>query len=120
MTHICIAKCTPKAYVAVVVFTETSIFTKQITGLLSDEEYRIFQLELLRNPNAGALIRGSGGLRKIRHAANGKGKSGGIRVIYYLWTSDRILLLTAYAKSAQENLTEAQLKKLRTFVEKNL
>jgi hypothetical protein len=62
---------------------ETSIFTKQIVGLLSDEDYRNLQRVLAINPLAGVLIKNSGGLRKLRWGITGKGKSGGIRVIYY-------------------------------------
>ncbi|VFN03575.1 MAG: hypothetical protein BECKG1743F_GA0114225_108202 [Candidatus Kentron sp. G] len=66
------------------VFMETPIFTKAITRLLSDDEYRELQGKLLLHPDAGVLIKGSGGLRKIRWKGRGTGKRGGIRVIYYL------------------------------------
>jgi mRNA-degrading endonuclease RelE of RelBE toxin-antitoxin system len=62
---------------------ETSVFTKQIRSLLKEDEYRALQEKLVINPLAGAVIRGSGGLRKLRWATEGRGKSGGIRVIYY-------------------------------------
>ncbi|NIV31795.1 MAG: type II toxin-antitoxin system RelE/ParE family toxin, partial [Anaerolineae bacterium] len=80
--------------------------------------YRLFQLELVANPERGALIRGSGGLRKIRWQGSGRGKRGGVRVIYY-WATERevLLLLLAYPKNEQEDLTRDQLKVLRQVVE---
>ena len=88
---------------------ETTIFTGQITDLLDDDEYSKFQMLLAQNPAAGALIRGGGGIRKIRVAARSHGKRGGARVIYY-WArrQDQILLLLAYAKNATADLTPKQ------------
>lgn len=63
-------------------FVETPVFTAAVTSLLSDEEYRQLQLALLIRPEQGVLIRGSGGLRKLRWGARGHGKRGGVRVIY--------------------------------------
>jgi len=108
------------AYASLVIFIETSIFTNRITGLLSDEEYHSFQLDLMASPTSGNVIRGGGGIRKIRCAAKGKGKSGGIRVIYYILKEDRIFLLLAYPKNEQENLTSAQLKLLSHTVNQML
>lgn len=62
-------------------FIETSIFTKQIKDLVSDEEYRQLQEDLLVQPDKGDLIKNGGGIRKVRCAQGNKGKSGGIRVI---------------------------------------
>jgi hypothetical protein len=62
---------------------ETSIFTRQIATLLSDEEYREFQSRIAANPELGAVIKGGGGIRKVRVAVGSRGKSGGARVIYY-------------------------------------
>ena len=69
-------------------FIETSIFTKQIKELVSDEEYRQLQQDLLVQPDKGDLIKNGGGIRKVRFAQGNKGKSGGIRVIYYWITED--------------------------------
>jgi mRNA-degrading endonuclease RelE of RelBE toxin-antitoxin system len=100
------------------VFIETPIFTKLVKELLSDEEYRSLQEALLLRPEAGDVIPGGGGLRKIRWRMSGKGKRGGIRVIYYWDTPDDIIyMLTVYKKNAQENLTANQLKVLRQLVE---
>lgn len=63
---------------------ETHIFTKKIKAILSDDEYRKLQWELAINPEAGPLIPGCRGLRKLRWAIPGKGKRGGLRVIYYI------------------------------------
>ena len=64
-------------------FCETSVFTRQIVGLLSDDDLNALQWVLMAKPDRGDLIRGSGGRRKIRWAGSGRGKRGGLRVIYY-------------------------------------
>ncbi|MGB5496943.1 MAG: type II toxin-antitoxin system RelE/ParE family toxin [Sedimenticolaceae bacterium] len=100
------------------VFLETSVFTKSIQSLLSDEEYRWLQNHLVRFPEAGDLIKGSGGLRKIRWKLEGRGKRGGVRVIYYWATSDdQLFMLFAYAKNEQGDLTKEQLLVLKKLVE---
>ena len=100
------------------VIIETSFFTRQIQRLLTDEEYRQLQADLVNHPDTGEIIPGSGGLRKIRWAIQGRGKRGGIRVIYYrVVLQDRLLMLMAYAKNKQENLTPDQVKILRQIVE---
>jgi len=102
-------------------FIETEIFTKRITGALSAEEYRAMQLALAHRPKQGALIRGSGGLRKLRWGAGSSGKRGGIRVIYYwLSTEDLIYMLFTYRKGKQNDLTAVQIKTLRSLVRKEL
>ncbi len=75
---------------------ETSTFTRQITALLSDEEYGAFQYRLTVNPGLGALIKGGGGIRKIRVALGSRGKRGGARVIYY-WAPRKDLILLHYS-----------------------
>ena len=76
-----------------------------------------FQVELMTNPEKGAVIPRSGGLRKVRVGLEGRGKRGGARVIYYLVTkADCIYLLLAYPKNVQDNLSEDQLKTLRKIV----
>lgn len=103
------------------VFNETSVFTRQITKLISPEAYREFQQELLFNPAAGDVIKGSGGLRKIRWRSAAGGKRGGIRVIYYWYVSDsEIFLLLAYGKNEKEDLSPREVKILRTLVEENM
>lgn len=98
---------------------ETSVFTRQITGLLSDEEYREFQSRIAANPELGALIKGGGGIRKVRVAVGSRGRRGGARVIYY-WAVRRgvILLLYAYSKNAAADLTPKQISQLAKAVKK--
>lgn len=100
------------------VIVETSIFTRQVQAILDDDSYRRLQTMLVIRPDAGDLIPGGGGLRKIRWGAQGRGKRGGVRVIYY-WAvpQDRILMLLMYAKNVQDDLTVEQLKVLRRMIE---
>ncbi len=100
------------------VIVETSVFTKQLLALLSDEAYRQLQLYLAKRPEAGAIIEGSGGLRKLRWALPGRGKRGGVRVIYF-WAvrADRLLLLLIYAKGDVDDLTPRQVAVLRRIVQ---
>lgn len=101
------------------VIIETPIFTKLITDLMSDDEYKDLQEALVTRPDRGALIKNSGGLRKVRWALEGRGKSGGVRVIYYWMTEDdQLYMLFAFPKNVQGNLTDAQTKKLRQMVER--
>lgn len=100
------------------IFVETHVFTSQIRDLLSDDEYAAFQQQLADHPEADRIIPGTGGLRKIRVAAKGHGKSGGARVIYYHFVSaSRIALLFAYPKNEQVNLTPAQKAALMQVIE---
>ncbi len=94
-------------------FIETSLFTSLVYDYLSEDEYLDLQVYLLQHPDSGKIIRGSGGVRKIRWASKGKGKSGGIRVIYY-WKDrkEEIWLLTVYAKNEQETIPGHILKKI--------
>jgi hypothetical protein len=101
------------------VIIETPIFTKRIQELIPDEEYRLLQVHVINRPDAGKIMRGSGGLRKLRWSADGHGKSGGIRVIYYwLLPRDAILFLYAYPKKEQDDLTAEQLRQIREVVER--
>ena len=98
------------------IFIEISIFTKEIQNLISDDNYRMLQTSLMLRPDAGRLIRGSGGLRKIRWNLPGKGKRGALRVIYYCNPPATIFMLFPYKKTEQEDLTPEQLKLLRGIV----
>ena len=98
-------------------FIETPVFTKLITELLPDDSYRLLQDALAKNPQAGDLIPGGGGIRKLRFALPGKGKRGGARLIYYWQTSkDKTYMLLAYAKAKKENLEPAQITILKALV----
>jgi hypothetical protein len=96
---------------------ETFAFTKQITALLRDEEHAEFQSRLAANPQLGPLIKGGGGIRKIRIAVGSRGKSGGARIIYY-WAvrRDLIFLLYAYTKNETADLTAKQVSQLARVV----
>ncbi|MGS0536602.1 type II toxin-antitoxin system RelE/ParE family toxin [Pseudoalteromonas sp. SaAl2] len=99
-------------------FVESSIFEKYRELYLSDDEYRLFQAELMINPKQGDVIQGTGGLRKVRVASKGKGKRGGSRIIYYyLDEKRRFYLLTIYGKSEMTDLTAVQKKQLKEFLE---
>jgi hypothetical protein len=99
-------------------FRETTRFSRRIVDLMDDESYSKLQLYLAEFPDAGALIEGGGGIRKLRQALPGRGKSGGARVIYY-WAvkKDLILMLDIYAKNEQADLSNEQVEKLRKEVE---
>ena len=104
------------AYTSTVIFIETSVFTKEIKELLPDDLYRQLQWRLVFRPNAGSLIRGSGGLRKVRWNLPGEGKRGGSRIIYYWDGAGTIYMLLPYKKADQEDLTPVQLRVLRNLV----
>lgn len=97
-------------------FFETLIFTKQVTTLLQDREYAELQAALVVDPEFGDLIPGSGGLRKIRwnEHRRGKGKRGGVRVIYYWYGPGEVIyMLLAYSKGERDNLTAAEKRLLK-------
>ena len=99
------------------IFIESNLFTKQLPDYLEDEEYRKLQNFLIETPDAGDVIQGAGGLRKLRWALDSKGKRGGARVIYY-WqvTKDQIFLFTLYAKNEMTDLTVAEKKILKQML----
>ena len=100
------------------VFLESSLFSRALPDYLSDDEYRGLQTYLLERPGAGAVIQHSGGVRKVRWAVRGKGKSGGLRVIYYwLKADDQLFLLTLYGKGEKEDLSAAELKRIVKLIE---
>ncbi len=97
---------------------ETSIYTEDITKLLSDEEYKELQYFLVQYPKSGNVIKGSKGLRKLRWSLKNKGKRGGIRNIYYYYEKEHILyMIYVYEKSKTKDLTPKQIEILRnTFL----
>jgi mRNA-degrading endonuclease RelE of RelBE toxin-antitoxin system len=97
---------------------ETTAFTRRISILLRDDEYAALQGLSTIQPDLGVLIPGGGGIRKLPWAAKRRGKSGGIRIIYYWVVSqDLIYMLTAYSKNEQVDLFPSQLQFLRRLVE---
>ena len=98
-------------------FIESHIFEKQVNALLSDDEFALFQGFLFSNPKAGAVIQQTGGLRKVRWAVQGQGKSGGVRVIYFNRLSNgEIWLLTIYSKGARDSIPGNVLSKLKESI----
>jgi hypothetical protein len=99
-------------------FIETSTFTRQVQDLLNDEEYRGLQNTLAADPECGDLVKGGGGIRKMRHAAQGKGKSGGVRAIYHYSVKDRhqIDMLVVDPKPKKDDLSDQETAILRELV----
>ena len=99
-------------------FVETKLFTKRLREYLADDEYRALQEALIANPQAGDIIRGSGGVRKLRWNVAGRGKRGGIRVIYYLRPKyGEIWMLTVYAKNVVDSIPPSLLRKIREEID---
>ena len=101
------------------IFVELPSFMARWKSLgLDDTDLLRFEIELINNPKVGAVLKGTGGVRKIRFAFEDRGKSGSVRVIYIDFeVYEKIFLLTAYAKSDQANLTKKERNDLRGLVE---
>jgi hypothetical protein len=99
-------------------FIETKLLTRLVTEYLSDDEYSELQQALIKDPETGDLIPGSGGVRKMRWGVKGRGKRGGIRVIYYARTLQRqIWMLTLYAKNVAENIPAHVLRQIKEEID---
>jgi hypothetical protein len=99
-------------------FIEIPIFTKHLSKYLDDDTYKKLQNFLIEQPAAGDIVQGTGGLRKLRWSLNGKGKQGGIRIIYYWHVSeDQIYFLTLYAKNEISDLSSDEKKALKKMME---
>lgn len=99
-------------------FIETRLFTRLVAEYLSDDDYRELQAALVARPEAGPVIPGSGGVRKLRWRAPGRGKRGGYRVIYYLKAAQRVIwMLTMYPKNVADNIPAQVLRQIRKEVE---
>jgi mRNA-degrading endonuclease RelE of RelBE toxin-antitoxin system len=99
------------------VFIEDHGFARNRRGILDDDELIDLMNWLAINPDAGQVIRGSGGLRKMRWAASGRGKRGGARVIYFWWVADeKILFLDIYTKNRKEDLLPTEIETLKRKV----
>ena len=100
---------------------ETPVFTRRICELLSDDDYRRLQLALVLRPEQGALVPAGQGLRKLRWGQPGRGKRGGLRILYY-WDKEpeAIYLLFVYEKTKQADLTPEQAKALGRLIREEL
>lgn len=99
-------------------FVESPSFSRTVYDYLTDDEYAAFQQYLAADPDAGDLVGGSGGVRKIRWARKGGGKSGGVRVLYFARTRQgEIWLLLIYAKSARDTIAGHILRTLKEEME---
>ena len=95
---------------------ETSVFARRAEKLLSAEEHEELLFFLALHPRSGDEIPGTGGVRKVRYAARGKGKSGGVRIIYYFFDEDNPLYaIFLYGKNEQANLTPKQKREVSSF-----
>ena len=99
-------------------FIETRLFSRLVRNYLSEEDYCKLQSELIENPEAGAVVFGSGGVRKLRWAATGRGKRGGYRVIYFVRRPESVIwMLTIYPKNVTDSIPGHVLKKIREEIE---
>ena len=99
-------------------FVETRLFTRLVQEYLSDDEYSQLQQAIIANPEIGTIIPSSGGVRKMRWAVAGRGKRGGIRVIYFLRTQHgQVWMLTLYAKNVAENIPAHVLKQIKDEID---
>ena len=99
-------------------FVETQLFSRLVQEYLTDQEYLQLQGELIRNPEAGTVVRGSGGVRKLRWAAAGRGKRGGYRVIYFVRRAKGVIwMLTIYPKNVADSIPGHVLKQIREEID---
>lgn len=99
-------------------FVETKLFTRLIGDLLVDDEYALLQQALIANPELGDVIPGSGGVRKMRWGAIGRGKRGGLRVVYFLRTRQgQIWMLTVYPKNVADSIPAHVLRQIKDEID---
>jgi hypothetical protein len=97
----------------VFIFIESSIFERVLPAYLDDDEYSDLQQFLMQSPEAGELVPGSGGVRKVRWSRPGTGKRGGLRIIYFIrYRPNEFWMLTLYAKAKRKNVPAHILKQL--------
>lgn len=105
------------------VFFETPLFSRLLPSYLNDESYRELQRALLETPELGEVIPGTGGFRKMRweDSRRGKGKRGGLRVIYYYLAADhQVWFFTVYGKNEADDLTPEERKALKGAIQVEL
>ncbi len=106
---------TPIAYTVI----ETPIYCRKAERFLNEEEREGFAAFIARNPTAGSVVKGSGGVRKVRWARSGSGRSGGVRIIYYNQLEhEEIWLLTLYTKSDRSTIPVHELKLIKKAIER--
>jgi len=99
-------------------FIETRLFTRLVRDHLTDDEYGALQQALIRNPDAGDVIRGSGGVRKIRWRVAGRATRGGLRVIYFVRPREgQVWMLTLYAKNVADSIPVDMIRKIREEID---
>lgn len=99
-------------------FIETKLFSRLLGEYLTDDEYGQLQATLADAPTSGALVPGSGGVRKLRWFQPGRGKRGGVRVIYYAKAHEGIIwMLTIYAKNEERNIPAHVLRKIKEEID---
>lgn len=99
-------------------FIETNLFTLMVKNYLTDDEYAALQASMIADPEVGKVITGSGGVRKLRWRAAGRGKRGGYRVIYFVRRSEgNFWMLTMYPKSIRDNVPAHALRQIRQEIE---
>src|SRR5882672_6002335 len=99
-------------------FVETRLFTRIVARYLSDDEYVSMQAALVADPEQGPVVPGTGGVRKLRWGQPGRGKRGGIRVIYYVQRGEGVIwMLTIYAKNEAENIAPEVLRRIREEID---
>lgn len=101
----------------VVTFVETKLFTRLVQEYLSGDEYAAMQRALASAPESGTVVRGSGGVRKLRWGLAGRGKRGGVRVIYYVKRHDEVWMLTIYAKNEAESIPAHVLRQIKDEID---
>jgi len=95
-------------------FIESKLFSRVLADYLTDDEYSLLQAALTDAPDRGAVVPGSGGVRKLRWSQPGRGKRGGVRVIYYARTHEGVIwMLTIYAKNEEQNIPAHVLRKIK-------
>ena len=99
-------------------FIETKLFSRLLGEYLTDDEYTVLQSALVANPGQGAIVPGSGGVRKLRWRQPGRGKRGGIRVIYYVRSTEGVIwMLTVYAKNEEQDVPAHVLRKIKEAID---
>jgi mRNA-degrading endonuclease RelE of RelBE toxin-antitoxin system len=99
-------------------FIETRLFTRIVGNYLSDDEYADLQVRLVADPEQGPVVPGTGGVRKLRWGQPGRGKRGGVRVIYYLRSDEGVIwMLTIYAKNETQTIPAHVLRRIKEEID---